>query len=64
METNSSQAAFGKTEIKENLISTDKNHSQMTEFQDRVAKLRAHHEELITRQNEPLEWGQRHLHTL
>ena len=29
----------------------------MTDFKERVAKLRAHHEELLTRKNVPLEWG-------
>ena len=26
-------------------------------FQERVKALRAHHEELLTRKNQPLEWG-------
>ena len=26
-------------------------------FQEKVKALRAHHEELLTRKNEPLEWG-------
>ena len=29
----------------------------MTTFQDKVKALRAHHEELLSRKNEPLEWG-------
>ena len=29
----------------------------MSNFQERVKALRAHHEELLTRKNEPLEWG-------
>jgi hypothetical protein len=29
----------------------------MTEFEQKVAALRAHHEELLTRKNEPIEWG-------
>ena len=27
------------------------------DFQERVKALRAHHEELLTRKNQPLEWG-------
>ncbi len=29
----------------------------MTTFQDKVKALRAHHEELLSRKNEPVEWG-------
>lgn len=29
----------------------------MTTYQDKVKALRAHHEELLTRKNEPVEWG-------
>lgn len=29
----------------------------MSDFKERVAALRAHHEELLARKNEPLEWG-------
>ena len=29
----------------------------MTDFQKKVAALKAHHEELLTRKNEPMEWG-------
>ena len=29
----------------------------MTTYQDKVKTLRAHHEELLTRKNEPVEWG-------
>ena len=29
----------------------------MSDFQTKVAALRAHHEELLTRKNEPMEWG-------
>ena len=29
----------------------------MTTFQDKVKALRAHHEELLCRKNEPVEWG-------
>lgn len=29
----------------------------MTEFEKKVAALRAHHEELLSRKNEPIEWG-------
>ena len=29
----------------------------MSDFQAKVAALRAHHEELLTRKNEPMEWG-------
>ena len=28
----------------------------MTTFQDKVKALRAHHEELLSRKNEPVEW--------
>ena len=29
----------------------------MTDYKQRVADLRAHHEELLSRKNEPVEWG-------
>ena len=29
----------------------------MTEFEQKVAALRAHHEALLNRKNEPIEWG-------
>lgn len=29
----------------------------MTTFQDKVKALRAHYEELLSRKNEPVEWG-------
>ena len=29
----------------------------MTEFEHKIAVLRQHHEELLSRQNEPVEWG-------
>ena len=29
----------------------------MTTFQEKVKALRAHHEELLSRKNEPVEWG-------
>ena len=29
----------------------------MSNFEERVKALRAHHEQLLTRKNEPLEWG-------
>ena len=29
----------------------------MSDFKAKVAALRAHHEELLTKKNEPLEWG-------
>ena len=29
----------------------------MSDFKTKEAALRAHHEELLTRKNEPLEWG-------
>ena len=29
----------------------------MSNFEERVAALRAHHEELLSRKNVPLEWG-------
>ena len=29
----------------------------MTDFEKKVAALRAHHEELLSRKNEPMEWG-------
>ena len=29
----------------------------MTDFEKKVAALRAHHEELLSRKNEPIEWG-------
>ena len=29
----------------------------MNDFQERVRALRQHHEELLTRKNEPLKWG-------
>ena len=29
----------------------------MTTFQDKVKALRAHHEELLSRKNKPVEWG-------
>ena len=29
----------------------------MQNFNDKVAALRKHHEELLSRRNEPLEWG-------
>ena len=29
----------------------------MSNFEERVAALRAHHEELLTKKNEKLEWG-------
>ena len=29
----------------------------MSDFKERVAALRKHHEELLTRKNEPLKWG-------
>ena len=29
----------------------------MSEFEQKVAALRKHHEELLSRKNEPVEWG-------
>ena len=29
----------------------------MTDFEKKVAALRAHHEELLSKKNQPLEWG-------
>ena len=29
----------------------------MSNFQEKVKALRAHHEELLSRKNEPMEWG-------
>ena len=29
----------------------------MSNFEEKVKALRAHHEQLLTRKNEPLEWG-------
>ena len=29
----------------------------MTDFEQKVAALRKHHEELLSRKNEPVEWG-------
>ena len=29
----------------------------MTDFEKKVAALRAHHEELLSKKNEPIEWG-------
>ena len=36
----------------------------MTTFQDKVKALRAHHEELLSRKNEPVEWGNLSVKTL